>query len=138
MLVFCLAAVAAAPGAALAAVEFVADANHDGKVSVKEYLDNRWSFLKRGDNNKDNRLSKPEWDQEAAQLRTWLEADGIKDASIIGKGGGFQKMDTNVDGFVTQAESDAYWGARFVGYDANKDGFISAAEAETAMKMAKP
>ncbi|PSL19659.1 EF-hand domain-containing protein [Shimia abyssi] len=61
-------------------------------------------------------------------------------ASAKGQGGkhrgmqiNFEELDTNGDGFVTQAEMDAHAAARFAKMDTNGDGALSADELEAAV-----
>lgn len=124
---------AAAP--ALAQTEkMLADANNDGKVSLLEYQNHRATLMK-ADRDKDGKITPSEWQRGAAYLRASLAgSDGVE---LIGKGGGFQAMDTNKDNVVTEAEIRAWAAARFPMSDANKDGFISRAEGNKALAAAR-
>jgi hypothetical protein len=128
-----LSLLAAAP--ALAQTEkLLADANNDGKISLAEYQNHRATLMK-ADRDKDGKISPAEWQRGAAYLRASLAgADG---AEMIGKGGGFQAMDTNKDSFVSDPEIRAWAALRFPLFDANKDGFVSRQEGERALQQAR-
>ncbi len=115
--------------ASAAHAQLLADANKDGKVSQKEYQDNRRAFLMRADKDKDGKISAAEWTKQAEWVRSEVRAQGVDGWPTIGKAGLFQTLDTNKDGYVTPAEIDAYTGPRFAKFDENHDGFVTQSEA---------
>lgn len=119
------------------AQQLVADSNHDGKVTQKEYQDSRRTFLMRADKDKDGKLSKAEWDKGADLVRAQVRDEGVNGWPTIGKAGLFGILDTNTDGFVTPAEIDAYYGPRFTTFDTNHDGFVTGSEANAAERAAR-
>lgn len=119
-----------------AAQEMLADANKDGKITQKEYQDSRRAFFMRADANKDGKISADEWKRTAASTRMDLEERGVDHAGMVGKGGWFQAMDANKDGFVTPAEIDTYTAARFKRMDPDGDGVVTRGEAAQFEKAA--
>ena len=65
-----------------------------------------------------------------------LQEAGVEGANRVGKGGWFQAIDANKDGFVTPAEIDQVSAARFPKMDLNGDGFVDRIEAEKAGRRA--
>ncbi|WP_165187103.1 EF-hand domain-containing protein [Caulobacter soli] len=119
--------------------QLLADANKDGKVSQKEYQDNRRTFLLRADKDKDGKISAAEWAKGAERVRAEVREQGVDGWPTIGKAGLFQTLDTDKDGYVTAAEIDAFTGPRFAKIDLNHDGFITQTEANKVERaVAKP
>ena len=114
----------------------LADANRDGKVSAKEYADSRRTALMRADHDRDGRISAQEWKHAAEIERTELQEAGVEGANRVGKGGWFQAIDADKDGFVTPAEIDQVSAARFPKMDLDGDGFVDRIEAEKAGRRA--
>jgi Ca2+-binding EF-hand superfamily protein len=130
----------AVPGAASAQLDpnrFLADADHDGKVSRAEYQASRSKFLMRADHNKDGKISAAEWTKGAATLRAQYRDEGVDGTDLIGKAGLFPKIDTDKDGFVSTAEINAASNHQFGVYDGNKDGQVTRGEARAAMTKAR-
>jgi len=111
------------------AQKLLADANNDGKVTLTEYQNSRRTFLMRGDQNKDGKLSPDEWSHGAAKLRTEIRDTGTPGWSLIGKAGIFAELDANKDNAVTPAEIDTLSRARFPQFDLNHDGVVDRKEA---------
>jgi Ca2+-binding EF-hand superfamily protein len=132
-----VAAVALLSASAANAQELLADANKDGKVSQKEYQDSRRTFLLRADKDKDGKISAAEWAKGVEVVKAQVRQEGVDGWPKIGNAGLFQTLDTNKDGFVTGAESDAYFGPRFTKLDLDHDGFVSRSEANKAAKAAR-
>jgi Ca2+-binding EF-hand superfamily protein len=130
-------AVALLSASAANAQQLLADANKDGKVTQKEYQDSRRNFLLRGDKDKDGKVSKAEWTTGAELVKAEVREEGVDGWPKIGKAGLFDILDTNKDGFVTGAESDAYYGPRFATFDTNHDGFVTRSEATAAERGAR-
>lgn len=125
-----LAALAGAASAQGIPPNLLADANRDGKVSPKEYSDSRRTALMRADHDRDGRISAAEWKRAADMERMELQEAGVDGASRVGKGGWFEAIDADRDGFVTPGEIDQVSTARFPKLDLNGDGYVDRIEAE--------
>ena len=108
----------------------LADANNDGKVSKQEYVDSRRKAIMRADHDRDGKVSAAEWKRAADLERMELQEAGADGASRVGKGGWFQAIDANKDGFVTPQEIDTVSNARFPKLDLNGDGYVDRIEAQ--------
>ena len=135
-LVTLLAMAAGAAAAQGAPPNLLADADRDGKVSPKEYSDSRRTALMRADRDRDGKISAEEWKHAAEIERTELQEAGVEGANRVGKGGWFQAIDADRDGFVTPPEIDQVSAARFPRLDLNGDGFIDRVEAEKLGRQA--
>lgn len=133
-----LAALAGAASAQGIPPNLLADANRDGKVSPKEYSDSRRTALMRTDHDRDGRISAAEWKRAADMERMELQEAGVDGASRVGKGGWFEAIDADKDGFVTPGEIDQVSTARFPRLDLNGDGYVDRIEAEKLGRKAMP
>jgi hypothetical protein len=133
---FACACVATQPALAQDDGRLLADANHDGKVTLVEYQTSRRTFLMHGDRNKDGRISAAEWKDGADLLRAEYQDESVPHAGVIGRAGGFAILDTDKNGFVTPAEIDTWAKGRFNAYDLNKDGGVDRKEVRTLARGA--
>lgn len=114
----------------------LADANSDGKVTKQEYADSRRNALMRADHDRDGKISAAEWKRAADLERAELKEAGADGADRVGKGGWFQAIDADHDGFVTPQEIDTVSNARFPRFDLNGDGYVDRIEARKAAREA--
>jgi hypothetical protein len=110
----------------------LADANHDGKVSLAEYQSHRRNLLMSLDANKDGHIDHAEWNKGVAQVAELLKADGIDGGGRFGQAEWWTALDANKDGVITPGEIDGMTARRFKVFDTNLNDFIDGREPQLA------
>lgn len=104
------------------------DADRDGKVGQAEHLAFSRSLFARSDANGDAQVTPSEWDAAAVAAKPGVKMDPADTAAQL------FAMDSDGDGKVSRAESDAYAASVFTRADKNGDGILTAAEYKAAQK----
>ena len=96
------------------------DKNGDGKIVASEVAAEVWQWLSRADANKDNAVTKAEFEAALAQFR----AKGPHGGSHLT----FDRLDKNGDGKIVASEVPAQFWERLRQADTNKDNAVTKAE----------
>ncbi|HEY5710397.1 MAG TPA: EF-hand domain-containing protein [Allosphingosinicella sp.] len=102
-----------APAAQVAAL----DADHDGRISQREYIDGRRARFTQFDRNQDGRISVSDFPRAGRSASL---------AALVGRL--LSTADLNNDGAVTRAELAIAGTPLFYRADSNADGFVDGAE----------
>jgi hypothetical protein len=97
-----------------------ADTNHDGKISRAEFIAARGARFTQMDANHDGSL-------QASERPHWGDHDGAA-AQSASTPAHANRGDANGDGVISRAEYDAQGGHQFDRLDTDHDGFLSQAE----------
>ena len=109
------------------------DKNGDGKIVQSEVPAEVWERLKEADTNKDNAVTKAEWEAALAQKRArWGHGGPGGHGGPKGPLPTFEQLDKNGDGKIVESEAGEAW-RWLVRADANKDNAVTKAEYD-AMK----
>lgn len=122
----------APPPKPLGTLALIADANHDGKVSLKEYQDQRRQMIMMEDKDRDGRVSRVEWNQGATRLKQELRLDGMDGAGRFNIDEWWAKLDRDHDGYISPGEIDMMTAQRFKLFDTNLNGFVDGREPQLA------
>ena len=120
------------PPAPLGKLALIADANKDGKVSLKEYQDQRRQMIMMEDKDRDGRVSKLEWMQGAARLKQELNLDGMDGGGRFNLDDWWAKLDRDHNGYISPGEIDMMTAARFKIFDTNLNGYVDGYEPQLA------
>jgi Ca2+-binding EF-hand superfamily protein len=104
------------------------DKNSDGKIVASEVPARGWQRLSRADTNKDNAVTKAEFDA----LRASPGAGGPGKARPT-----FEQLDKNSDGKIVASEVPAWGWQRLSRADTNKDNAVTKAEFD-ALRASRP
>jgi Ca2+-binding EF-hand superfamily protein len=104
------------------------DADRDGKVSQAEHLAFSRSLFAQSDANGDAHVTPSEWDAAAVAASPGVKMDPADTAAQL------FAMDSDGDGKVSSAESDAYAASVFTRADKNGDGALTQSEYKAAQK----
>ena len=116
------------PLAAFAAA-IVGDADHDGRLSLAEFLKSRQPPIMRADTDHDGRLSRTEWNTLGITVRNQFLGHGVAASTPhTGRTELFLQLDTDKNNYLTADEIEAGLKARFERLDTNHDGYLDERE----------
>jgi Ca2+-binding EF-hand superfamily protein len=111
------------------------DANHDGKISIAEYVDVAQQMFQSMDGNQDNRVTASEMDEAQQPLIAVDASQGKDDRARPRELSSVEKVtviDSDGDGVLTAREHAAGATRTFASMDTNRDGYLTVDEISVA------